>query len=136
MAALRAEVQRVLDSAPHTHNITLNEAAYALGQLVAGDLLPAELVTEALQVAGEAVGQPPAEAAANHPVRTRRRRPQAAPRSPATGRGGCPRDLPRHPIGSRSRQSGSWTGSTPAATSSSTTPTATRSPSPGSRRSR
>ncbi|MGH3488915.1 MAG: bifunctional DNA primase/polymerase [Actinopolymorphaceae bacterium] len=64
LAALRSEVQRVLDSAPHTHNIALNDAAYYLGKLVAGGLLPNDLVSEALQVAGEAVGQPPFEAAA------------------------------------------------------------------------
>jgi hypothetical protein len=64
LAALRGEVQQVLDSAPHTHNVTLNEAAFALGQLVAGGVLPHDLVVEALQVAGEAVGQPAREAAA------------------------------------------------------------------------
>ena len=64
LSALRAEVQRVLDSAPHTHNNTLNQAAFALGQLVAAGLLPHDLVAEALQIAGEAVGQPPREAAA------------------------------------------------------------------------
>ncbi|MEQ4209642.1 bifunctional DNA primase/polymerase [Actinopolymorpha sp. B9G3] len=83
LAALRAEVQRVLDSAPHTHNVTLNEAAFALGQLVADGMLPHDLVVEALQVAGEAVGQPPREAAGT--IRSGLAAGTRKPRHPAAG---------------------------------------------------
>ncbi|MFG1997694.1 bifunctional DNA primase/polymerase [Spirillospora sp. NPDC048911] len=61
-AALRDEVQGVLDSAAHQHNTTLFRAAIRLGQLVGADMLPRDLAEDALQIAGETVGQPPREA--------------------------------------------------------------------------
>lgn len=60
-SALRGEVQRVLDAADGTRNNTLVRAAFALGQLVAGGLLPEPLVEEALTAAGEATGLPTRE---------------------------------------------------------------------------
>jgi hypothetical protein len=77
-AALRGEVQPVLDSGPGEHNNTLYKAALALGQLVGGGLLPRQRVEEALRCAGEAVGQPPREAAAtvNSGLRTGQTRPR------------------------------------------------------------
>ncbi|WP_034488072.1 bifunctional DNA primase/polymerase [Actinomadura oligospora] len=62
--ALRGEVQNVLDSPAHQHNTTLFQASIRLGQLIAAGVLPRDLAQDALQKAGEAVGQPSAEAAA------------------------------------------------------------------------
>ncbi|CNF02184.1 RecA-family ATPase-like protein [Mycobacterium tuberculosis] len=55
-AALRAEVQHVLDSRPGARNHTLNAAAFALGQLAAGGMLPTALVVDCLTAAGLTVG--------------------------------------------------------------------------------
>ncbi|GGO67108.1 bifunctional DNA primase/polymerase [Nonomuraea cavernae] len=64
LAALRSEVQHVLDAAPGTRNHTLNAAAFALGQLVATGLLPYRLTEDALHTAAQAIGLSPREAAA------------------------------------------------------------------------
>ena len=63
-SALRGELDRVLAAVPGIRNHTLNAAAYALGQLTGAGLLPANLAADALAEAAEAVGLPPAEAAA------------------------------------------------------------------------
>ncbi|MEV0387895.1 bifunctional DNA primase/polymerase [Nonomuraea sp. NPDC050643] len=55
-AALRNELERVFAAAPGTRNATLNQAAFALGQLVAGGLLPRHLAETALHTAGHAIG--------------------------------------------------------------------------------
>jgi hypothetical protein len=55
-AALRGEVQRVLDARRGNRNDTLCRAAFALGQLVAAGLLPADLAVDALTEAGQAIG--------------------------------------------------------------------------------
>jgi hypothetical protein len=55
-AALRNEVAKVLQAVEGTRNHTLYTAAVALGQLVAGGALPAELVETALEQAGMAIG--------------------------------------------------------------------------------
>ncbi|SDH02633.1 bifunctional DNA primase/polymerase [Pseudonocardia oroxyli] len=61
-AALRGELDRVLAAAPGHRNHTLNAAAFALGQLVGGGLLPEGLATAALAEASAAIGLPAAEA--------------------------------------------------------------------------
>ena len=63
-AALRNELQRLLDSPLGQRNATLNRAAYSLGTLVCGGALPETLVRDALQQAAEAVGLGAAEASA------------------------------------------------------------------------
>jgi len=63
-AALRGEVQRVLDARPGARNDTLCRAAFALGQLVAAGLLPGELVERALTAAAAAIGLPQRDSAA------------------------------------------------------------------------
>jgi hypothetical protein len=55
-AALRNEVQRVLDAPPGQRNATLNRAAYSLGTLVGAGVLPEALVGEALLQAAQSVG--------------------------------------------------------------------------------
>ncbi|MGI5512757.1 bifunctional DNA primase/polymerase [Streptomyces sp. CA-106131] len=60
-AALRAEVERVLDATPGTRNHALVRAAFSLGQLAAGGQLPAALVAESLYAAGQSIGLPPRE---------------------------------------------------------------------------
>jgi hypothetical protein len=62
LAALRGEVDRVLAAAPGTRNTTLNEAAFALGQLTAAGILPAKLAYDALMTAASTIGLPPREA--------------------------------------------------------------------------
>jgi hypothetical protein len=62
LAALRGEVDRVLAAAPGTRNSTLNEAAFALGQLTAAGLLPPALAYDALMRAAASAGLPPREA--------------------------------------------------------------------------
>jgi hypothetical protein len=62
LAALRGEVDRVLAAAPGTRNNTLNEAAFALGQLIAAGILPAKLAYDALTRAAASAGLPPREA--------------------------------------------------------------------------
>ncbi|MFG1976443.1 bifunctional DNA primase/polymerase [Nonomuraea fuscirosea] len=56
LAALRNEVERVLDAVPGTRNDTLNIAAFALGQLIAAGLLPRSLAEACLHNAAEAIG--------------------------------------------------------------------------------
>lgn len=56
LAALRGEIQRVLDAVPGTRNNTLNLAAFALGQLTAAGLLPRALAEACLLNAAEAIG--------------------------------------------------------------------------------
>lgn len=63
-AALRGEVQAVLDARPGTRNNTLNTAALKLGQLVGAGLLPEQLAADALQRAAENTGLSPREAVA------------------------------------------------------------------------
>jgi hypothetical protein len=60
-AALRDEVQRVLDATAGTRNHTLNRAAFALGQLTASGLLPESLAYDCLMTAGRQVGLSPRE---------------------------------------------------------------------------
>jgi hypothetical protein len=55
-AALRGEVQRVLDAAPGTRNHTLNAAAYSLGTLVGGGLLARPVAEQALDTAAGLIG--------------------------------------------------------------------------------
>ncbi|MFG2072926.1 bifunctional DNA primase/polymerase [Nonomuraea maritima] len=55
-AALRAEVQRVLDAPQGTRNAQLNRSAFALGTLVGAGTLPREAAETALALAAEAVG--------------------------------------------------------------------------------
>ncbi|NRQ30682.1 bifunctional DNA primase/polymerase [Nonomuraea sp. NN258] len=62
-AALREEVQNVLDAVPGTRNHAVNSAAFALGQLVTANLLPFGLVEEMLHAAAHEIGLPPREAA-------------------------------------------------------------------------
>jgi hypothetical protein len=62
LAALRGEVDRVLAAAPGTRNNTLNEAAFALGQLAAAGILPPKLAYDALMTAAASIGLPPREA--------------------------------------------------------------------------
>ncbi|MFF4195176.1 bifunctional DNA primase/polymerase [Nonomuraea sp. NPDC001831] len=62
-AALRGEVQRVLEAVPGVRNHTLNAAAFALGQFVANGLLPSELAERALLIAAQDIGLPFREAA-------------------------------------------------------------------------
>ncbi|PZG15891.1 bifunctional DNA primase/polymerase [Nonomuraea aridisoli] len=64
VAALRNELQHVLDAGPGTRNHTLNVAAFALGQLVAAGVLPHRLTEDALHTAAHAIGLSPREAAA------------------------------------------------------------------------
>lgn len=63
-AALRNEIQRVLDAAKGQRNATLNRAAYSLGTLAGAGAFPESLAREALQRAGEAIGLCPRETAA------------------------------------------------------------------------
>ena len=61
-AALRGELDRVLAARPGHRNHALNAAAFALGQLVGGGLLPEGLATAALAEASAAIGLPASEA--------------------------------------------------------------------------
>ncbi|MGH3322226.1 MAG: bifunctional DNA primase/polymerase, partial [Streptosporangiaceae bacterium] len=63
-AALRGEVQRVLDATEGTRNDTLNRAAFALGQLVAAGVLPEQLAYDCLHAAALHTELPAREAAA------------------------------------------------------------------------
>ncbi|WP_207757055.1 bifunctional DNA primase/polymerase [Nonomuraea cypriaca] len=56
LAAVRGEIERVLDAVPGTRNDTLNIAAFALGQLIAASLLPRHLAEACLLNAAEAIG--------------------------------------------------------------------------------
>ena len=62
--ALRGELERVLAAQPGGRNNALNAAAFALGQLTATGLLPADLASDALAQAAQAIGLPTREAAA------------------------------------------------------------------------
>src|SRR5664280_812303 len=62
--ALRGELERVLAAQPGGRNHALNAAAFALGQLTATGLLPADLASDALAQAAQAIGLPTREAAA------------------------------------------------------------------------
>jgi Bifunctional DNA primase/polymerase, N-terminal len=55
-AALRGELDRVLDAPVGQRNHTLNTASFALGQLVATGLIPDTLATDALTHAARAAG--------------------------------------------------------------------------------
>jgi hypothetical protein len=55
LAALRGEVDRVLAATSH-RNDTLNQAAFALGQLIAAGILPQHLAYRALTEAARRVG--------------------------------------------------------------------------------
>lgn len=61
-AALKAELERVMDAQPGGRNDALNRAAYCLGQLVAGAGLDEDAVTGALTTAALAAGLSEAEA--------------------------------------------------------------------------
>ncbi|GAA3759635.1 hypothetical protein HDA32_004731 [Spinactinospora alkalitolerans] len=60
-AALRGEVERVLSARTGHRNHTLNAAAFALGTLIGGGVLPKHLAEDALLAAGQQIGLPPAE---------------------------------------------------------------------------
>ncbi|MFW5415337.1 bifunctional DNA primase/polymerase [Nocardiopsis sp. CNT-189] len=60
-AALRGEVQRVLDSRPGSRNHALNTAAFALGTLIGAGILPKHLAEDALTHAALHVGLGEAE---------------------------------------------------------------------------
>ena len=62
--ALRGELERVLAAHPGGRNHALNAAAFALGQLTATGLLPADLASDALAQAAQAICLPAGEAAA------------------------------------------------------------------------
>jgi hypothetical protein len=62
MAALRAETERVAAARPGTRNVTLNRAAFSLGQLVAAGLIPPIPVITALIDAARYAGLPEDEA--------------------------------------------------------------------------
>lgn len=63
-AAVRNEIARVLNSAPHTHNNALFVASASLGRIAAAGDLDVPMLQGALLAAAEAVGQPHSEATA------------------------------------------------------------------------
>jgi hypothetical protein len=63
-AALRGELERVLDAPVGQRNHTLNAAAFAIGQLVAAGLIPEGLAADALSHAAHAAGLDKSEATA------------------------------------------------------------------------
>jgi hypothetical protein len=77
MAALRAETERVASARPGTRNVTLNRAAFSLGQLVAAGLIPPIPVITSLIDAARHAGLPEDEA-----VRTVRSGISAGARKP------------------------------------------------------
>jgi hypothetical protein len=77
MAALRAELDRVASARPGTRNVTLNRAAFSLGQLVAAGLIPPIPVITSLIGAARHAGLPEEEA-----VRTVRSGMDAGARKP------------------------------------------------------
>jgi hypothetical protein len=77
MAALRAETERVAAARPGTRNVTLNRAAFSLGQLVAAGLIPPIPVITSLIDAARYAGLPEDEA-----VRTVRSGMEAGARKP------------------------------------------------------
>ncbi|NJP75394.1 bifunctional DNA primase/polymerase, partial [Streptomyces sp. C1-2] len=60
-AALRGELQAVLDAVEGTRNDTLHRAAFSLGTLVGAGRLDGRTAVEALVAAGDAIGLPPRE---------------------------------------------------------------------------
>ncbi|MFB7762630.1 bifunctional DNA primase/polymerase [Streptomyces xiamenensis] len=64
-AALAGELEKVATAAHGTQNVTLYNAAYALGRLVAAGTLAEDEVSAELQRAGVAVGLTPSRAAAS-----------------------------------------------------------------------
>jgi hypothetical protein len=79
MAALRAETERVAAARPGTRNVTLNRAAFSLGQLVAAGLIPPLPVITSLIDAARYSGLPEDEA-----IRTVRSGMAAGARKPRT----------------------------------------------------
>lgn len=79
-AALRNEVNKVLNSAPDTHNDTLNKAAFSLGGYIATGLLDEYEVRDELLRAGVLVGQP--VAGANATISSGFKRGMANPKVP------------------------------------------------------
>src|SRR6185312_7363866 len=77
MAALRSETELVAAARPGTRNVTLNRAAFSLGQLVAAGLIPPLPVITALIDAARYAGLPEEEA-----VRTVRSAMEAGARKP------------------------------------------------------
>jgi hypothetical protein len=77
MAALRAETERVAAARPGTRNVTLNRAAFSLGQLVAAGLIPPLPVITSLIDAARYAGLPEDEA-----IRTVRSGMEAGARKP------------------------------------------------------
>jgi Bifunctional DNA primase/polymerase, N-terminal len=77
MAALRTETERVASARPGTRNVTLNRAAFSLGQLVAAGLIPPIPVITSLIDAARHAGLPEGEA-----VRTVRSGMEAGARKP------------------------------------------------------
>lgn len=79
-AALRNELDRVLEAREGSRNHTLNAAAYALGRLVAAGLIPEQLAEEALRQAGHEIGlgMHESEATIRSGLSAGARRPQAA----------------------------------------------------------
>lgn len=62
LAAVESELERVLSAHPGTRNDTLNRAAFALGQLVAGGQLDEHAIRSMLIDAGQRIGLPYHEA--------------------------------------------------------------------------
>jgi hypothetical protein len=83
-AAVAGEVARVVAATEGSRNHTLFVAACALGQLVAGGALPAELVTAELHQAAAGAGLQPAETAAT--IRSGLRAGARTPRRPGDSR--------------------------------------------------
>lgn len=77
--AVQGEVQRVLDAAEGTRNVTLNRAAFSLGQLVGAGLLDEDAASGALLTAAGAAGLPEREADAT--IRSGLRAGAKSPRS-------------------------------------------------------
>lgn len=77
LAALRAEAERVAAARPGTRNVTLNRAAFSLGQLAAAGLIPPVPVITSLIDAARHAGLPEDEA-----VRTVRSGMEAGARKP------------------------------------------------------
>lgn len=84
MAALRDETRLVAAARPGTRNDALNRAAFSLGQLAAGGLLPPLAVVSALASAAERAGLPEDEA-----LRTIRSGMTAGARCPRGGTERC-----------------------------------------------
>jgi hypothetical protein len=80
-AALRGELDRVLNAGEGTRNHTLNAAAFSLGQLVAVGLLSRPLAEAVLTLAGQAIGLGARECAAT--IRSGLDSGKRSPRRPA-----------------------------------------------------